>query len=125
MFDPMTLAAQVEPWWDNAGLAGAILGGGTGVLGAIYGTTLGVLAPRGRCRTAVFALHGAWMVLGFALLAGGLTALLAGQPYGVWYPLVLSGAISAMITLILTPVLRVVYRQAEHRRLQAEEFRRG
>lgn len=120
-----TFATTVDPWFGSPGLAGAILGGGIGTLCAIYGTVLGICAPRGAARGFVFALHWGMIALGAVLAIMGIVALSGGQPYGVWYPLLLSGVISALIVGILTPVLRLRYRQAEHRRLEAEEFRRG
>jgi hypothetical protein len=119
------IATQVQPWFDNPGLVGGLLGGGVGVLGAIYGTTLGLLAPRGKARGAVFAMHWTFQALGVVLLAAGITALATGQPYGVGYPLLLPGALLTFLMLIFLPIVRVRYQQAEHRRLEAEEFRRG
>ncbi len=119
------LVAQSNPWFTNYGLAGAILGGGAGVLGGVYGSLLGVCAPRGRARGLVLGLNWAAMLLGAVLLTAGLVALGMGQPYGVWYPMTLSGAILTIVMGCLLPVARLVYRQADLRRLQAEEFRRG
>ncbi len=85
----INLLAEVEPWFTNPGLAGGLIGGGVGVLGATYGSAVGVLAPRGKGRAFVMALH-------WAALMG-----------------------------TMTPIIKLRYRQAEHRRLTAEEFRRG
>ena len=114
----------VEPWF-NPGLAGGILGGGVGVLGAVYGTLVGVLAPRGQGRTFVMAMHWGAIALGAAFLVAGIGAAVSGQPYGVWYSLLLPGALLVVLMGCMTPVIKQRYRQAEHRRLQAEEFRRG
>ncbi len=120
----MSLLAEVEPWFDP-GLVGGLMGGGVGVIGAVYGTVVGVLAPRGKGRTFVMALHWGTMTLGAVLLAAGIGAAVAGQPYGVWYSLLLPGMLLVVLMGAMTPVIRQRYRQAEHRRLQAEEFRRG
>ena len=117
--------AQTQPWFDNAGLVGGILGGGVGTMGAIYGTTLGVLVPRGKGKLFVFALHWTFLTIGVTLLAAGLAALIAGQPYEVWYVLILPGALLTVLMGIFTPIMRQLFRQAEHRRLEAEEFRRS
>ncbi len=69
-------------------------------------------------------LHFGLLVLGVALGAG-LTALITGQPYGVWYALLLPGAILSVLMVCFTPMVLMRYRQAEHRRLEAEEFRRA
>ncbi|MHC4219000.1 MAG: hypothetical protein ACYSU7_11155 [Planctomycetota bacterium] len=121
----LQLAAQVQPWFDNFGLVGGLLGGGVGLLGAVYGTTVGVLAPRGKARAAVFAMHWAILALGVVVLAAGITALATGQPYGVWYVLLLPGLLITILMLVFLPIIRLRYRQAEHRRLEAEEFRQG
>jgi len=120
----ITLLAQVDPWF-NAGLVGGLMGGGVGVLGAIYGTVVGVLAPRGKGRTFVFAMHWTAIGLGSAFIVAGVTAVITGQPYGVWYSLLLPGLLLTVLMGTMTPVIRLRYRQAEHRRLEAEEFRRG
>jgi hypothetical protein len=51
--------------------------------------------------------------------------VLSGQPYGVWYALLLPGVLLAVLMGTMTPIIKLRYRQAEHRRLTAEEFRRG
>ena len=126
MTDPymINLLSEVEPWF-NPRLAGGILGGGVGVLGAVYGSLVGVLAPQGKRRSFVMALHWGMMALGAVFLVAGIWAAVAGQPYGVWYALLLPGALLVVLMGAFTPVIKQRYRQAEHRRLQAEEFRRG
>jgi hypothetical protein len=119
------VATQVQPWFDNPGLVGGLLGGGVGLLGGIYGTTVGLLAPRGKARSAVFAMHWTILALGVVALAAGITALATGQPYGVWYALLLPGVLITILMMVFLPIIRVRYQQAEHRRLEAEEFRRG
>jgi hypothetical protein len=123
MSDLIQLVAQVEPWFENQALAGALLGGGFGIFGGVYGSLLGLLAPRGRARGLMVAVHWTALSLGVLLLVAGVTALVSDQPYGVWYALLLPGAIVTVVMGCLTPVLHIVYRQAEHRRLEAEEFR--
>jgi len=120
----INLLSEVEPWFDP-NLAGGILGGGVGVLGAVYGSLVGVLAPRGKGRTLVMALHWGTMALGALFLVAGIGAAFTGQPYGVWYSLLVPGALLVVLLGVFTPVIKQRYRQAEHRRLQAEEFRRG
>jgi hypothetical protein len=119
------VATQVQPWFENYGLVGGLAGAGVGVMGAAYGSTVGVLAPRGKGRAAVFAMHWTFLALGVLMLAAGITALATGQPYGVWYALLLPGALVTILMLVFLPIVRVRYQQAEHRRLEAEEFRRG
>lgn len=119
------LAAQVQPWFENQGMVGGLLGGGVGVLGGIYGTTVGLLAPRGKARRFVFGMHWSFLGLGILAMVAGFTALAMGQPYGVWYALLLPGVLTTILLPVFGPIIRVRYQQAEHRRLEAEEFRRA
>ncbi|MCK4873169.1 MAG: hypothetical protein KAS72_10625 [Phycisphaerales bacterium] len=58
------------------------------------------------------------------MLGAGVAAATGGQPYGVYYPLLLCGGLLVLLLGCLTPVLIVRYAQADQRRLDAEEFRR-
>ncbi len=119
------LLGAVQPWFENWGLVGGLLGGGVGLLGGVYGTVVGICAPRGKAKGLVFGLHWFALLLGLALLGAGITALLGDQPYGVWYALLLPGALVTVLMIIFTPMIKLRYRQAEHRHLSAEEFRRS
>ncbi len=120
----LTLASQ--PWFDNPGVVGGLLGAGVGVFGGgIYGPLVGICAPRGIAKSLVFAYHFVMLALGVVLLLAGVVALAQGQPYGVWYALLLPGALLTVLMSAFTPMLRLRYRQAEQRRLSAQEFRQG
>ncbi len=119
------MLSAVQPWFENWGLVGTLLGVGVGLLGGAYGTVVGVCAPRGKAKGLVYGLHWFSLLLGLAVLAAGVTALAGGQPYGVCSPLLLSGAIVTGLIIGLTPMIKLRYRQAEHRKLSAEEFRHG
>ncbi|HSC26995.1 MAG TPA: hypothetical protein VLD67_06950 [Vicinamibacterales bacterium] len=116
-------AADEEPvadstaWWSGrqAGMLGAIGGSALGILGAI----LGWLGSSGRAKGFVLGTLRAmgWLGLG-ALLSGGL-GLLGGQPYAVYYPLLLFGAISTAIGFSLPRTLSKRYEDLELRRMQA------
>jgi uncharacterized membrane protein len=126
MFETLTVnLAASQPWFDNAGLVGGMVGAGIGCLAGLYGTLMGVLASRGKARSFMFLLHWLLLLIGIALLGVAIYALVDGQPYGVWYGFGLPGAILTFLVLMFTPLLRRVYHAAEHRRLEAEEFRRG
>jgi hypothetical protein len=71
------------------------------------------------------ALHWGAIALGIGFIGAGITAVVSGQPYGVWYSLLLPGLLLTVLMGTMTPVIKMRYRQAEHRRLEAEEFRRG
>ena len=59
------------------------------------------------------------LVLGVAVLVGGVVALVKSQPYAVYYPLLLGGALTAGITAGLFPQVRRRYQQLELRKMQA------
>lgn len=120
-----TFAQTVEPWFRNGAMLGAILGSSVGVFGGTYGTLAGILAPRGKAKSLIFAMHWTGVALGLALIAVSIAALSLGQPYVVWYGLGLPGVILTLVLLPLTGVIKQRYREAEQRRLEAESFKRG
>ena len=117
----------MTPWWSaiEGTWFGAIGGSLVGVIGGTIGTAAGLLAPRGRGRRAVLACYAVLIAAGAAMLAVGLYAVLAGQPYHVWYPLVLIGGIVTLVMSLTLPGVRARYRQAEARRMDAEALRRA
>lgn len=117
----------MTPWWSahDGNWIGALGGVAIGILGGILGVAAGLLAPRGRAKGVIFAAFGLVVVAGAIALCAGLIALATGQPWHVWYPLVLIGGIISVVVPVQLPALRGRYRQAELRRLQAEELRRA
>jgi hypothetical protein len=118
MSAPMTIDAQAaEAWWGprTGGLFGGIVGSIVGICGAI----IGLGAARGRGRRFVISLMITMATLGAFLFSAGLVALLIAQPYGVWYPLLLSGGLSAGLMAGLLPTIKRRYEQAEIRRMEA------
>jgi hypothetical protein len=114
-------------WWStHTGVfVGAIGGGGLGALAGCFGGLIGWLAPRGIARGPILIVHALFVAVGAVSLVAGITAVIMGQPYHVWYPLTLIGGVLTCVMGSLLPVVLVRYRQAEHRRLEAEELRRG
>ena len=116
--DPL-VSSTGEPgaWWSGrqAGVLGAIGGSVLGTLGALVGW----LGSTGRARGLVLGtLKGlAWLGLGALVL--GLAAVLQGQPYQVYYPLVLLGSIGGAAGFVLPPSLSKRYEELELRRIQA------
>ena len=55
-----------------------------------------------------------------------ITALIVGQPFGVWYALLLPGVLTTLLMAIfLVLVVKIWIPISQQRRLEAEEFRRG
>jgi len=110
-----------EPWFDPnqyAWIPGTVYGVAVGVLGAI----VGVLAQRGRAREFVVkAWLAAWLV-GVALAAVGIVALLNGQPWGIWYGFLLPGGIGAAVVGGNYFVIAKRYRDIEQRRFAARDL---
>jgi hypothetical protein len=118
---------MTQPWFEPnlfGALYGGIAGGGGGALIGIFGGLIGsVLAPRAIGRRWVLGGMGFVVLLGLAQLGFGLYALLAGQPYGIWFPPTLCGVIYAAVVGSLIPVIRRCYAEAEARRMDAEAIR--
>jgi len=109
-------------WWSGVAAAwiGAIGGSACGLLGAAVGVLGGIGARRGMFRRTVLGLCVVGIAAGVLMLGAGLSAWIAfGQPFHVWYPLVLLGGILTLVLGINAPVMLGVYRQAERRRLEA------
>ncbi|MGQ0634741.1 MAG: hypothetical protein ACT4QC_09030 [Planctomycetaceae bacterium] len=104
-------------WWDErqAGRVGGLAGTLIGCVGAL----IGALAGFRRARPVVVALCVATIVGGAGLLTAGVLALALGQPWPVYYPLLLLGAISSIVPGTLLPVILRRYRTDEFRRIAA------
>ena len=119
---------MASPWFENPTAFGAWAGVAIGVLGALVGILGGVtgwLAPKGIGRRVIVPLWWATIALGALLLTVGLAAVVLGQPYAIWYPLVLGGGLIALLTKILLPTVYARYAEADERRRAAAELRGG
>ncbi len=127
MIDPTFLQDSVTPWFDvqTATRIGAYGGGLLGSLAGIVGACAGVFAPRGKGRPLIMGAMYSMAGLGVISLGFGITALVLGQPYAVWYPFLLIGLILGVLGFVLTPITRQRYQQAEQRRIEAEVMRRS
>jgi hypothetical protein len=114
-------------WWtaQQAGLIGGVAGSVVGIMGGLLGTIAGIYAPQGKLKGLVYGLTATIIGAGGISLITGIVALLLGQPYFVYYPLLLIGSVCVISLGSLVPVIRLRYREADHRRLEAEEIRRS
>jgi hypothetical protein len=104
-------------WWSGrtADLVGGIGGAAVGCLGGLIGTLVSI----GRARGVVIGLLIAWIVASVVALIVGIVALALGQPYAVYYPLLLLGGLGALLPGVMLPQIRRQYEQRELRRMDA------
>ena len=119
--------ADSTPWFsaETGNLVGALGGAGIGIIGGTLGAVAGTLAPKGKGRNLVLRGMMTMAALGLIALAFGVVALADAQPYHVWYPMVMMGALLAGLFGGLTPLIRRRYQEAEARRLDADALRRS
>jgi len=110
---------QPGHWWSER--AGGLLGGLLGVLLGTLGAAIGALSCSGKYRGLVLGLLLAGIVFGAVLLAVGAAAVVAHQPYGVYYPLLLAGGLAAALCAVLRPGVRRRYDEQELRRMSAQD----
>lgn len=122
----LLLDQDPTPWFsDRTGIMiGAFGGAGVGLLGGAIGVAGGLLAPKGKGRGLVLGMMVAGIICGVICLIAGITALILDQPYAIWYPLTMLGAIPTGVMGGLLPVMRQRYAQAEQRRMDADDLRR-
>ncbi|MEZ6235810.1 MAG: hypothetical protein R3B68_16625 [Phycisphaerales bacterium] len=114
-------------WWTQqaAGWIGGGVGAGIGLLGGLIGVLGGLCVPKGKAKPLVLALFAIMIGAGAISLIAGVVALIDSQPYHVFYPLLLIGLIACGVGGGNLPFVLKAYRQAEARRMDAEELRRG
>jgi hypothetical protein len=114
--DPL---APSGSWWSDreAGWAGAIGGSALGLLGALVGG----FCSLGRGRFLVLGLMATVSVAGVIALGIGVFAWVRGQPYAVYYPLLLGGGVAVLVFGGLIPTARRRYAERELRRMAARD----
>jgi hypothetical protein len=107
-------------WWSDrtSGLFGGIAGGAVGVLGAL----LGGLASRGRARRFVLRSLVGGAIVGAVAVAAGIVAVVTGQPYAVWFPLLLFGVILGAVFGGLIPSVSARYEAMELQKMRAHDL---
>jgi uncharacterized membrane protein len=112
---------MTQPWFDAnlyAWMPGTLFGVAAGAMGALVGW----LVPQGKARRAIIRAWAALWIFSIGMLVAGLVALGNGQPWGVWYGLLLPGIVG---TLVLGGTLLIIlkrYREIEERRLAAKDL---
>ncbi|SPE40813.1 conserved membrane hypothetical protein [Candidatus Sulfopaludibacter sp. SbA3] len=112
---------MTEPWFDpihHAWIPGTIFGGAAGIMGALVGW----LVPQGKARRPIVRSWIALWILSWAMLVAGIVALETGQPYGIWYGLLLPGVIGTVVLGGNLVVILKRYREVEERRLAAKDL---
>ena len=105
-------------WFDarTAGFIGGIAGSVIGIYGGVLGTVAGLGARKGKFKKFVLASFVALIILGAVSLCAGIVAFAMRQPYHVWYPFTLLGAILVAVLLPNYLMIRKVYARAEDER---------
>jgi hypothetical protein len=112
---------MTTPWFDPnawAWLPGTLFGCTLGLWGACAAT----LAPQGKGRGLVLGGGLALIAVSVVFLIAAAVAYRTGQPYGVWYGLGLPGLLGPIILGPNLLTVRMRYRQAEERRIAAEDL---
>jgi hypothetical protein len=107
---------MAEPWFNPSTFGswyGEISGAGGGILGGILGALAVTLAPRGKAKTLVLVGMAAFFALGVVSTILGLVAMAAGQPWGIWSPMLIVGVIFTWAMAVNFPVVLRRYREAE------------
>lgn len=104
-------------WWDHrtGGIIGAVLGTTMG----LFGCMIGLLRKAGKARRFVCGSMIAGIVAGIACTIAGTVALIMGQPYAVWFTLLLIGIIGGLVSGYNLPQIRKSYTEHELRQISA------
>ena len=122
----LVVAVAVWAWWPHDGMFAArwawLPGTALGCLGGTYGALIGWLAPKGVGRRPLLAAGYLFVAVGAGSLLVGLAYLVAGHPYHLWYPWLLSGVIGVAVLGPLLPVIRRRFEEAEMRKLESRDI---
>jgi H+/Cl- antiporter ClcA len=80
---------------------------------------IGILAGRGKARGFVLGSTNALLVIALASIVTGVVAMTSGQPYAVYYPLLLIGVIIGIVIGFLRGRVSNRYEQLELKRMQS------
>lgn len=106
-------------WW--TGSVGAWIGTIVGCSLGLIGTIVGILAASGRGRAYMLPLLVFGSILGVVLALVGIVALANGQPYNVYYPMLLAGGLCSFFGVFGFFRVRQHYATVELRRMNAHD----
>jgi hypothetical protein len=109
-----------DPWFNPslyAWIPGTVFGG----VGGLWGALAGILAPQGKGKALVYGMGLTLAFIAVGLFVLGIVALMAGQPYGIWYGLLLPGVLGVVSLAWFPWLVRTRYRQAEEQRMAAKD----
>jgi len=112
------LSGHSPEHWFSSRTSGLLGGIGGGVLG-LWGALIGILAGRGKARGFVLGSTNALLVIALASIVTGVVAMTSGQPYAVYYPLLLIGVIIGIVIGFLRGRVSNRYEQLELKRMQS------
>ena len=112
---------MTQPWFDPNQYAW-IPGTAYGVAAGLMGGLVGWLVPRGIARGFILRAWFTLWLVAIALLIVGTIALINKQPWGVWYGLLLPGAIGTLVVGGNSLVILKRYREVEERRVAAKDL---
>lgn len=107
-------------WWSPS--SGGKVGGLLGIMGGLLGTLIGFCGPlvaKGKAKGLCVGLLLFMALTGLIQTMLGLIALFGGQPYHVYYPLLLAGLLELVLGIVFIPVINKRYAQAEMQRMRA------
>lgn len=110
-------AMAAGAWWSGStgGLIGGIGGSIIGILGGVVGTLVGI----GRGKRIVMALAGTMAILGVAVFLTGIVSVINGQPFEVYYIMLMIGGMTAFFGGLTMAIAPGRFRASELRRMQA------
>ena len=110
---------MIEPWFDPDHYAW-IPGTAYGLIAGLMGGLVAWLVPHGRARKFILRAWFTVWAVAVVLLGAGIVALSNGQPWGVWYGLLLPGTIGTLVVGVNSLVILKRYREIEQQRLAAK-----
>ncbi len=120
---PVKILGVAKNWWSTQ--QSALVGGIGGSLIGCFGALIGILASAGKARRFVLATTVILIVTGILLVIAGVVAVALKQPYAVWHPLLLGGAILAFVLSINFYSIKRRYDDLEIRRMTSMDAAGG